>query len=169
LQRLDAREPGQRVVAPPFEIVDQRELAFELTQRRVVVDLVVGEHRFNVAAYGSGERSELRRIANDVLGLAIDTVGEARKVGGLRDARLGVGEARGQAEDQREERNEETGRHLRNLLTKRLRGGWRANGKRIVSGRPILRSARLSVTQKHRSATRKRCSATSGADPPLRA
>ncbi len=86
LQFLDPCGALQRFVVFAFEKIQLRQLAFELPQRRAVVDLVAGEHRIGVAAHVGRKAAEFRVVADDILDAAVDLVGEARQVGRFLDA-----------------------------------------------------------------------------------
>ena len=80
LQFPDARRALQCGIEVAIEVIELRQLAFDLAQRRAVVDLVAAQHRFRVAPDIGSEATELRVVANHVLDAAVDLVREARKV-----------------------------------------------------------------------------------------
>ena len=90
LQRADLLDALERVVVAAFEQVELQQRAEQLPLGGLVGDVVCAStdsmSRRNVRT----ERRERRRVLDQRLELAVDRVGEARKVGGLVDARLGL-------------------------------------------------------------------------------
>jgi hypothetical protein len=89
LQCTDLLGARQRGVVAAIEDIEDRDLVQQAALGRVVGDLVAIQHRLRVAPHLGGEGREAFGLHDDVFELAVDLVGETRKVGGLLDARFG--------------------------------------------------------------------------------
>jgi hypothetical protein len=106
LERADLERGPLGLVVAALEVVDHHDHGEELAARRLVGDVVRGDHRGVVAMDLGGEAGERLRVADHVLELAVDFVGEARQVGRALDA-LAVLGAGGEREPGQEDRDEE--------------------------------------------------------------
>ena len=76
------------VVKAAFQIVHQRQRGEQVSLRRFVGNVVVGEHTFDVFAQGLRERRKTFGVAHHIFYLAINAVTEAWQVGGFVNARF---------------------------------------------------------------------------------